>query len=60
MERRETIARVLAGLGIAGTVAGGALLTIDLKRARGEQAARLSAQLDCERAGCGVSLGGKF
>ena len=59
MERRQTMARILATVGAVGAIAGGALLTIDLKRARSDEAA-LSAEVGCGSKGCGVSFMGSF
>jgi tetratricopeptide (TPR) repeat protein len=59
MERRQTMARVFVAVGAVGTIAGGTLLTFDLKRTRGREAA-VSAAVGCRHRGCGVTLGGKF
>jgi len=54
MESRQTTARILVGVGAAVTVAGGALLTLDLTRERPGPATTLS----CGPHGC--SLRGRF
>lgn len=59
-QSRQTVARVLAGVGGALVVTGGALLVIQLtsKDSRSEQSARLGWA--CLPGGCGVDLEGSF
>ena len=59
MHGRQTVARVLTGVGGALVVVGGTLLIIDLT-SRPKQAQSTQAGLGCFDAGCGVQLGGRF
>jgi hypothetical protein len=58
MHGRQTVARVLTGVGGALVVVGGTLLVIDLtSRSKPKET---QASLGCFDAGCGVQLGGSF
>lgn len=55
MQSRQTVARVLAGVGGALVVAGGVLLYVDLQRKPGP-----SVALGCDARSCGLSARGRF
>jgi hypothetical protein len=57
MQSRQTVARVLVGVGGALVVAGGTLLVIDLTT-RSREPKR--ASLGCFEGGCGIEVGGRF
>src|SRR4029453_8530035 len=57
MEQRQTVARVLAGVGAAALIAGGVLLVIDLSSSDSKPA---QVGLSCVPGTCRASLGGHF
>jgi len=57
MEQRQTVARVLAGVGAAALIAGGVLLVIDLSSSDSKPA---QVGLSCAPGTCRASLGGHF
>jgi len=61
MERRQTTARILLGVGAAASIAGGVLLYLDLRSADGspsEPHARLG--IGCGSGSCGLTTNGRF
>jgi len=57
MEQRQTVARVLAGVGGAALIAGGVLLVLDLSSNDSKPA---EVGLTCAPGGCRAALGGRF
>ena len=60
MKSRQTTARVLAGVGVAGAAAGGVLLYVDLSRKPRPTTRRARLQLGCGALGCGAFAHGSF
>ncbi len=63
MESRQTVARVLAGVGGAAVLVGGVLLYFDLTRKSDKSAGAISGtwgQAGCTNLGCSAELGGRF